>query len=135
MLIINRLDYGENQTLGHLLAFDQLTKIYEAKSLELPWKENTQRISCIPAGNYAVKKHNSPNFGYCFWIQNVPGRSEILIHRGNFYTDILGCILIGDSFTDINNDGYLDVRNSANTVNHLVSLMPENFMIQIYGEH
>jgi len=134
MLIINRLQYGERQTLGHLTAFDNINKIYECKTLELPWKDNLQRVSCIPANTYTVKKHNSPKFGLCFWIQNVPGRSEILIHRGNFYFDILGCVLLGDSFSDINDDGWLDVRNSTRTVNNLVSLMPNEFMISIYGQ-
>ena len=130
-----RLEYGEKQTLGKLFAFDGLNKIYECNTLELPWKDNRIRVSCIPKGTYSVKKHTSPKFGYCFWIQSVPDRSEILIHRGNYYMDTLGCIMLGDSFSDINHDGIIDVRNSTNTVNNLVALMPENFMINIHGIH
>jgi len=135
MLILNRIDYGNIQTLGFMTALDDLNVIYTCKTLELPWKQNQNSISCIPGGTYSVKKHTSPHFSHCFWIQNVPGRSEILIHKGNFYTDILGCILVGSAYSDINQDGYLDVKDSTNTINHLYALMPENFTLKIYGEH
>ena len=50
----------------------------------------------------------------------MPNRSEILIHKGNYYTDILGCILIGSDLADINKDGLLDVTNSKNSVRRLM---------------
>jgi hypothetical protein len=70
---------------------------------ELPWRNNERRISCIPSGIYLCKPHISPKFGKCFWLQDVPGRSEILIHVANwmgskesgFKSDLLGCLAIG----------------------------------------
>lgn len=72
-------------------------------SLELPWKENQKGISCIPAGIYTVKLRKSPKFGLVYHIQNVPNRSYVLIHSGNYAGDttkgykshVEGCILLG----------------------------------------
>lgn len=72
-------------------------------SLELPWCDNQPRRSCIPQGMYACKLVQSPRFGRVFTVTNVPGRSAILIHSGNFAGDVergyqshvQGCILLG----------------------------------------
>lgn len=72
-------------------------------SLELPWRENRRKRSCIPAGDYVCKQVRSPRFGRVFTVTGVPGRSAILIHPGNFGGDvekgyqshIEGCILLG----------------------------------------
>lgn len=131
-LLLERYPSSEVQTLGEFYVLDEnQASIYEASSLELPWKNNKQRVSCIPVGTYKVIKHTSPKFGKCFWIQDVPGRSEILIHKGNFYSDILGCILPGKDFVDINNDNYLDVVSSGDTMDDLLMLLPDEFEITI----
>lgn len=128
-----RINHGPRQTLGNLLIYDNVYDLFKCKTLELPWKNNEPRISCIPVGKYNVIRHKSPKFGDCFWIKNVLLRSEILIHRGNFYTDILGCVLVGQAFTDIDGDGLLDVTYSQKTVNHLLSILPGMFDIEILG--
>ncbi len=69
-----------------------------ALTLERPWRNNEHGISCIPAGNYICKRVNSPKFGNTFQVMNVPGRDEILIHKGNIQEDSHGCILIGEQF-------------------------------------
>jgi hypothetical protein len=131
-LLLERYPSSKVQTLGTLHIVDENNaSIYYASTLELPWKDNKNRISCIPIGTYPVIKHISPKFGECFWIQDVPGRSEILIHKGNFYTDILGCILPGADFTDINGDDYLDVVSSGDTMEELLMLLPDKFKITI----
>lgn len=120
------------QTEGVLYVIDSKgTIIFKCYTLELPYKNNQQRISCIEQGTYQVIKHNSPKFGKCFWLQSVPGRSEILIHRGNYYFDVLGCILVGDSLIDINKDGNLDVINSVKVMNKLLDLLPNKFLMEI----
>ena len=68
-----------------------------------PSVENEQRTDCIPVGTYVCKIVNSPKFGKVYEITNVPNRSAILIHSGNFCGDVakgykshvLGCILLG----------------------------------------
>jgi hypothetical protein len=63
--------------------------------LELPDRENRRNVSRIPAGQYVCKRVRSARFGETFEITNVPGRSGILFHVGNFPTDTHGCILLG----------------------------------------
>ena len=70
-------------------------------TLEEAWRDNQRQISCIPEGNYTIKRHQSPRFGETFIVQNVPGRSHILFHAGNTDEDTLGCILVGSEFGEI----------------------------------
>lgn len=64
-------------------------------TLEDRWFDNERQISCIPAGKYKIKIHNSPRFGRVFQVCDVPDRSHILIHAGNTKEDTHGCILLG----------------------------------------
>jgi hypothetical protein len=125
-ILIERLHYGDKQTVGNLYLLNNRNElVQEFWSLELPWKDNKRRISCIPEGVYKARKHNSPKHGLSLWLQDVPNRSEILIHKGNYYTDILGCILIGSTLMDINKDGLLDVVNSKKSINKLMSMLED----------
>lgn len=126
-ILLERYPSEEKQTLGNLYLLNRNNSVIQKwKSLELPWKNNQNYISCIPTGEYTAVKHISPKFGECFWLQDVPNRSEILIHKGNFHYDILGCILIGKDFTDINKDNLLDVTSSGLSINELISYIPHS---------
>jgi len=114
---------------GYVVADRRIT--FSFKTLELPWKNNQPRVSCIPAGTYRAIKHTSPKFKESFWLQNVPGRSEILMHVGNHTSEILGCILPGGRHVDINGDGQIDVANSRQTMKKLYEIMPDEFEIKI----
>ncbi len=51
---------------------------------------------CIPAGVYRVVLTMSPHLGYiCPEVLNVPGRTAIRWHVGNFPKDVLGCCVVG----------------------------------------
>ena len=131
-LLLDRYSHEEKQTIGKLYLLDLNENVIDKwDSLELPWLENKRRVSCIPEGDYKAKKHISPRFGQSLWLQDVPNRSEILIHRGNFYTDILGCILIGKDLADINNDGVMDVTQSVKAINELMSYLTDLDAIMI----
>lgn len=67
-------------------------------TFELPWRDNQPNISCIPAGVYPLKMTNSPKYGPCYKVYNVDGRTDILIHKGNYVRDTLGCILPVSSY-------------------------------------
>lgn len=69
-----------------------------ALTAERPWLDNAADVSCIPPGRYRCLRHVSPRFGETFMVTDVPGRTEILFHRGNVPTDSRGCILVGGSF-------------------------------------
>lgn len=50
----------------------------------------------IPAGTYSVEIRYSPRFKRPLpHLLDVPGRSDILIHAGNWPRDTEGCILVG----------------------------------------
>lgn len=126
-IVIERYDYGDKQTIGKLfLLDDHNTILSQYWSLELPDKNNKKRVSCIPEGEYIAIKHKSPRFKDCFWIQDVPNRSEILIHKGNYYFDILGCILIGSDLRDLNKDGLQDVVSSSKSVRELFNMVKQD---------
>jgi len=133
-ITLSRLNDNGTQTLGLLFVADnKLNPLYYCWTLELPWKWNKPNVSCIPPGEYPCKKIISPNLGECIAINNVPGRTLIRIHSGNFYTQIKGCILVGESPADINGDGVLDVVNSKNTLAELLKILPEEFILSIRG--
>lgn len=119
-LLLTRTYQGSN-TLGQIDVISDHGDIVETYfSLELPWKDNKRRESCIPLGTYKVKKHVSPKFGKCFWIQDVPNRSEILIHPANYRRQLLGCIAPGMNHADIDKDGELDVTSSRKAMSELL---------------
>ena len=89
-LIINRLDYQEHQVLGIGFIFDGIKKIWEFKTLELPWKGNLKQVSCIPAGSYPLRKISSPSHGWCFEVIGVQNRANIQIHSANFFSRLSG---------------------------------------------
>lgn len=128
-IIINRISDDGVQTLGTLVMGN-----FTCRTLERPWKNNIKNISCIPKGTYLCKHTFSPKFlKYTYELKNVPNRSGIRIHSGNFFFDIEGCILLGDGYRDINNDGKLDVVNSRITVKRfeeLLGLKDFNLIIQ-----
>jgi len=62
-------------------------------TIELPWKDNHKSSSCIPEGRYELKKRYSPKFQWHLHVQDVPGRSVILIHpANNAMKELKGCI-------------------------------------------
>jgi hypothetical protein len=66
-----------------------------AKTLENPWLNNEPFISCIPIGEYIVKTYSSNKYPNVWELQDVEGRSYILIHSGNVEEHTQGCILVG----------------------------------------
>ena len=130
--IIIRQQQFCNQTLGTLELFDTTGKsIFSCKTLELPWLENQKQKSCIPKGTYKVTARSSPKFGSHFYVTNVPSRDLILIHHGNYNTDIQGCILVGSGHTDINGDKILDITSSKVTMQKLLKIAPNGFELEI----
>jgi hypothetical protein len=108
--------------------------VFHCKTLELPWFNNRKQMSCIPAGIYTSYLHHSPKFGNCISIPNVPGRSEILLHVGNFVSDTKGCILVGKARTVLHGMQTATVHNSKIALRELLSFLPNKFVIHIYTE-
>lgn len=104
------------ETLGILTARNG-SATFSCKTLELPYIGNMANVSCIPKGDYQVKYTFSLRLlKYTYEIQNTYPRSGIRIHSANYFSDLLGCIALGDSLVDINKDGEIDVANSKATI-------------------
>jgi len=120
-LLLTRIDESEKQTIGVLyILTDNGSIIADFDTLELPYLDNKRDVSCVPNGKYLCKKRKTSKFGEHLYLVDVPNRDYILIHRGNFYTDIKGCVLIGKDLSDINNDGYIDVIRSRDAMDELM---------------
>jgi hypothetical protein len=88
--------YYANGTNGELL----LNGDRVCSTIELPWKNNLPTISCIPEGEYELRKRWSQRFGDHFILVDVPGRRYILIHPANdALKELKGCIAPVSFFT------------------------------------
>lgn len=85
-----RVEFSEDRIRG----FFVLDGVIQGVTLELPDRGNQQDISCIPTGTYICKRVNSSSFGDCFTVTNVPGRTKVRIHLGNYPHNTTGCILL-----------------------------------------
>lgn len=126
MLTINRI-YQDDCTVGVM----SIGREFRCYTLELSWRDNKRNVSCIPEGTYECEKHYSPTHGQCISVKHVVGRTHILIHKGNFIKDTLGCVLVGDSIKDINNDGVPEVTSSTKTLEKLLGRLPDQFQLVI----
>ena len=62
-------------------------------AIELPWRKNEKRVSCIPEGKYFIKKRYSDKFKWHIEIIGVENRSSILFHpANNALQELNGCI-------------------------------------------
>lgn len=130
-IVIKRTKQDLIQTTGILELFIDGKVVFTCFTLELPWMNNERRISRIPESKYKAIPHQSPKFGNSIWIQDVPNRSEILIHYGNFFRNTLGCILVGRDLFDIDGDGHLDVTASKKTINQLYNYIKDEKKIEV----
>ena len=100
-------------------------------TLELPWRDNHNEISCIPDGVYPYRKAWSKNARReVIWIDDVPGRTNIQMHPGNYTRQILGCVLPGTGIADIDGDGVPDVTRSGPTLDKIMAAIPDTGTIR-----
>ena len=62
-------------------------------TIELPYKNNETKVSCIPEGKYFIKKRYSKKFQWHLEVLDVKNRSFILFHpANNALQELNGCI-------------------------------------------
>lgn len=79
---------------------------HEFATLELPWRDNSVSKSCIPEGTYRMRKRASTvirrstggEYSEGWEVCDVPDRTFIMIHPGNWTSDTDGCLLVGRQF-------------------------------------
>jgi len=90
----------------------------------LGWLDNQQDISCIPEGKYPLKYEYSPRFKMNLWeIKQVPNRSECKFHSANYWYELNGCIALGITQKDFNNDGFVDNQYSKDALSDFHQIM------------
>jgi hypothetical protein len=98
VLVLTR-HYFNNCTRGVITFPDG----YKLHTIENPWKENKQRLSCIPEGSYELRMRASPvvqrtsrgKYVEGWEVVDVPNRSYIMFHIANTAADVEGCIGVG----------------------------------------
>lgn len=115
---------------------DDRTELFKCYTMELPWKNNREGVSCIPVGNYLMRWTVSPRFTRAAQLKNpaapnvctyevidVPKRTGIRMHAANMAIQLKGCIAPGLQLADINKDGTLDVTSSVEALDRLHSIL------------
>lgn len=108
-----RIETDDEGTFG-LFTLDDGFSCYIA---ELPYRDldgngmSDPEYSCIDAGTYRVEwtTNENPKHGECYEVRKVKGRTDILIHPGNFVgdrkkglkCDARGCLLPGRAIMTI----------------------------------
>jgi hypothetical protein len=131
---------NESQTLGVITVTDPKEGVvFVARTLELPDKNNANSVSRILAGKYLCKYTRSNSFSqsagkdvYTYEITSVPNRSGVRIHSANFFSQLRGCISMGDAHRDINADTNPDVTNSGRAIFEFEKVLnKEDFELEI----
>lgn len=137
--VIRQSDDG-TQTLGDMFVLnDEGATIFKCDTLELSdlnndgIEGNEKGKSCIPKSTYVcIKREATKAIPYKhILITGISGRDGVCIHKGNHYTQIRGCILVGSKEVDINADGKKDVVESGKTFDKLMAIMPDTFKLTI----
>ncbi len=82
-----------------------------------------------PVGIFNCVPHVKSNNGqHCWMLENVPGRTGILIHTGNTEYDSEGCIIIG---LQANGEG---VSESVLALQKLQARLPSTFTLRITND-
>ena len=94
-LLLIRDTFTDKSVIGKLYCNSE----FIAHTLELAWRDNEKSVSCIPEGEYKCRVRLARESGSRDYVhllvEDVPNRSYILFHRGNFPSDSKGCLLSG----------------------------------------
>lgn len=101
-LYLERFAYLPTGTFGQLI----FPTGESFPTVECPWLDNRENVSCIPEGFYGMEKRESAvvkrstreEFSVGWEVKNVPNRTYIMVHPGNWPVDVKGCIAVGKSF-------------------------------------
>ena len=117
VVTLERFAYTPMGTFG-TLAVDDLT----CYTVERPWEYNEPFESCIPEGEYTLKRSEYHRGGYpTYEVTEVPGRSLIKVHVANTMLNVYGCIGVGRALGYLN--GMWAVKESQLTFDRFLETM------------
>jgi len=110
-IVLERFSYAPDGTFGRLILPTGKTFF----TVERPWLGNKARESCVPDGVYLMEKRRSPvvertsggDYVEGWEVTDVPGRTYIMLHPGNWPHNFEGCIGVGMEYR------VLDGRNGV----------------------
>ena len=134
MLKIERFCYSDKGTFSNVTLNG-----FHWFGVEKPWRENKTTISCIPEGMYYADRYDSPTpgRGTVWQFNDVPSRTNIQIHVGNWESDVIGCIALGKRLGALPKKDEIVaewcVLESGNAIRELMTLTAhlENLTIEI----
>lgn len=142
VITLIRLAYLPWGTYGKLVLPDGR----EFYTVELPWNDNKGGESCIYEGTFflglryspVVKRTSGGLFDEGWEVQDVMGRSFIMLHPANWPSDLKGCIGVGESlsiFPDKSGKQMVGVTNSRNTFEVLMNYLDtrNSWVLNIIG--
>lgn len=129
-VFIKRTRSNDAGTFGELMLDDPDSE-YICVTCELPWNDNEPQKSCIPVGTYIFNAYSSPTHGQVWMAKNVSGRSFIQIHAANWPDELLGCIAVGEDYSDNLGGKGPGVTHSQNTMKSLRSIFPNTIQVTI----
>ena len=77
----------------------------------------------INAGTYTLKPYSSAKYKDVYELQQVPGRTKILLHSGNYHNHTLGCLMPGKGHGT--KDGDVAVWRSKEAMNEIKPLLKQ----------
>ena len=144
--LLERRETGDQGTFGRMFAAE---KSYY--TVELPWRENRQRMSCVPwaewntehgfclpEGEYHCEIRYSGHLGLTYWLKDVPGRTYCLIHPASYGGDVTkgwkthleGCIGLGFAIGWIEKQKAI-LRSRVAVVDFMNVMKREPFLLRI----
>ncbi len=89
MILVLTRTYFPDGTNGKL----EINGVFICCTIELPWKDNQVRVSCIPEGKYFISKRYSAKYKWHLEVKDVLNRKCILFHPANHaQKELQGCI-------------------------------------------
>lgn len=127
---LDRFSMTPFYTLGKFVLSEGGCPLLSGYTLELPWKDNAQGRSCIPAGRYGIIWNKSQKFQDRYsklmpLVVGVEKRDGIRIHPGNRTSEIRGCILVGTRWA-LHSPTTANVYDSRRIYNRLVDITCPN---------
>jgi len=123
-LDVIRFQFGKDATNGLLFIDD----VFECYTLEDEYRDvKVMHETCIPEGEYKIEYRTVGGFHSKYtarygafhrgmlWIKQVPGFEYILIHTGNTDEHTSGCLIVGESQSDLDvkKDGFIGSSGTA----------------------
>lgn len=137
-IFLRRHETSDEGTFGTLIVGD----VHLATG-ELPWRDNKNKLSCIPTGTYKCIWNYSQKFNrFMYEVLDVSGRTGIRFHAANFCGDeslklkceINGCIALGEKHGVL--DGQKALIYSQQAVRRFEQIMQmQTFILEVTDDY